>query len=126
MISVRKGNIEDLYYFEGYRIKNTYLGECVINNQARFYAVFNDKEMVSDFWIYNENNSIGGFETKIIGNDEMMNKALECIQEDYQYVTIPIFNENIKSLEFLKKYGFVILKEEIQSNRTYYILRKEL
>ena len=123
MISVRKGTVEDLYYFEGYRIKKTWLGTSVINGSAKFYTIYDDTDMVSDFWIY-ENNSIGGLEKEIIGNDEMMKKQLDCIKNEYQYVIVPIFSGNVKSLEFLKKYEFFIEKEEKPNDKNYYILRK--
>jgi len=132
MIKIKLGTLADLIKKKGTEVENTALGTAVANNEAKYYLITKDDEIIDDFWIYlDERIWLCLYNPELLTNEQIMNQIFKQLKADgYQKIKI---NRNVESSNHrtlskeeqisLKKYGFT---EESVCTNTIYWFNKNL
>jgi hypothetical protein len=114
MKKIVNASYNDLLSYKGDAIKDSFLGEQVRNNKARYYFIYDNDEIMDDYWIdLCDSDVVNLFIHQNQDNDlfldiKLMNLIFDKLKSDgYKTVTIGIFNPLKDKIDAAKEYGFV-------------------
>lgn len=75
--------LENTYFDNhGLRKKNTYVGECISNNTAKYYVIYKNNLFYDDLVIYDKDNIILVHDNKLFDNKKLIKKVFDKIPND--------------------------------------------